>query len=94
MFNRRPPQKTGLDDAITDALAELKGFSPTEEGYTVAVATVETLYKLKEIEKPERISKDTLAVVIGNLLGIAVIVGHERAHLVTSKALSFVLKSR
>jgi hypothetical protein len=36
------------------------------------------------------ISNDTLAIVLGNLLGIAMIVEHERASIVTSKALGFI----
>ena len=41
-----------------------------------------------------RVSPDTMAIVAGNLLGIALIVGHERMNVVTSKALGFVLKSK
>lgn len=39
------------------------------------------------------VSKDTLMIVGGNIIGILVIVGHERMHLVTSKALSFIKTS-
>jgi len=59
--------------------------------------------RLKEIEadakeraltEPKRISPDTLATIGANLLGIMIIIGHERAHVVTSKALGFIMKLR
>ena len=41
-----------------------------------------------------KISPDTLLVVGGNLLGILLILNFEKADIVTSKALGFVLKGR
>lgn len=41
-----------------------------------------------------KISPDTLLVVGGNLLGILLILNFEKAEIVTSKALNFVLKGR
>lgn len=91
---KRPPQNSKLDEAIDDALGQLAVLDVTDEGYFAMVDSVEKLMKLRQAEKPERLSRETLAVVAGNLLGIMMIVGHERAHVVTSKALAFVLKSR
>lgn len=88
--------KSKLDEAIEAAFEQLNGMVAYEEGtaYTKQLDTIERLMKFKQMEKPERLSRDTLAMVAGNLLGIIIIVGHERAHVVTSKALNFVLKSR
>jgi len=94
MFIKKSLSELKLDKAIEDALDELNGYTTSDEGYTTALANVDTLMKLRKAYKPERLSRDTLAMVAGNLLGIIVIVGHERAHVVTSKALSFVMKSR
>lgn len=41
-----------------------------------------------------KISPDTLLIVGGNLLGILLILNFEKADIITSKALSFVLKGR
>ena len=41
-----------------------------------------------------KISPDTLLIVGGNLLGILLILNFEKADIVTSKALNFVLKGR
>jgi hypothetical protein len=40
------------------------------------------------------VSPDTIAVVAGNLLGIILILGYEKADVITTKALGFVLKGR
>jgi hypothetical protein len=91
---RKPKTKSGLEDAIEDALRELKGHDTTTKEYSTAVDQIVKLHALKQNEKQDRVSKDTLAIVAGNLLGIVMIVGHERAHVITSKAISFVGKFR
>lgn len=47
-----------------------------------------------ELGRRFKVSPDTLAIVLGNLVGIAVVVGYERAHVLTSKAFANVLKTR
>jgi hypothetical protein len=54
----------------------------------------ETALKEKDFSAPKRVSWDTWALVGANLLGIVLIIGHERANVVTSKALGFVSKLR
>lgn len=60
----------------------------------------ETLDRLERINtiinegKRNKISPDTIAMVAGNLLGIALILNYEKAGVITSKALGFVLKGR
>lgn len=85
---------TVLDETIDAALSELKELSTTHPEYQPTLDRVKELYKLKEQNTPKRVSPDTLVLVAGNLAGIALILGYERAHVVTSKALGFVLKSR
>jgi len=41
-----------------------------------------------------KITPDTLLVVTGNLLGIILILHHEKVDIITSKALGFVLRGR
>lgn len=89
---RTPKPKTGLDEAIESALSELKGYTSTEEGYSAIVEQLEKLYKLKEMEKPERVSRDTQLIVAGNLAGILIIVLHEHSHVITSKAFNLIGK--
>lgn len=91
MFKLKPPgEKSKLDEAIDNLFSDMAGLSSDSEDYAKMVQQLSVLYSLKE--EPKRVSPDTLCVVAGNLLGVILIVGHERAHVITSKALLFVQK--
>jgi hypothetical protein len=93
MFNQEPPDETsGLEKAIDEVYSEMARHSSDDDEYAKMVDQLSKLYSLRET--PQRVSPDTLAIVIGNLIGIILIVGHERLHVVTSKALNFVMKLR
>lgn len=47
-----------------------------------------------EVKNKRRISPDTIAIVAGNLLGIILILEHERSHVIASKALGFIIRGR
>lgn len=79
------------------------GFSLKEKELDQKMAEVENVFALKKRElddrreadaKPDRLSKDTLAIVAGNIAGIMLIIGYERVNVIASKALAFVMKSR
>lgn len=93
MFAKRTQnEKTGLEKAIDEAHVELASVMADSEQYSKIADQLVKLYKLREHDSKRQVSPDTLVLVAGNLLGIAMIVGHERAHVVTSKAVSFVMK--
>lgn len=95
MFNSKANRKkTGLEEAIDDVLAAMKGKDKDSNEYEQLVDQLAKLHKLKEDEKPSRVTPDTLIVAGANILGIVLIVGHERAHIVTSRAKDFMLKLR
>lgn len=81
-----------LVDAITKALNCLQTFEPTSKEYADTLSKIEKLNAIKA--KAPRVSPDTVAVVLGNLVGILMILNHERAHVVVTKALGFVMKTR
>lgn len=87
------PAVQGLDEVITQTLTALKNLTPGTDEYTKGVDQLTKLYAARDSlkEKP-RWSLDALVPAFVNLLGIGMILGHERAHVVTSKALSFVPK--
>lgn len=94
MFNRKPdPEDHPLEEAIDQVLNDMKGEPSETEKYAQMVDQLTKLYALKP-KKRERVSPDTWATVGANLAGIVMIVGHERAHVVASKALGFVQKLR
>lgn len=90
MFKKSSSNDDGLEKVIDDVQSQIQGFTVDAPDFAETLTKMERLYKLKALNKPQRVSPDTLATVAGNLLGILVIVGHERAHVVTSKALTFI----
>lgn len=99
MFNEKPvTNKDGVAEAITSLLEDMSGLNSDSPEYAKMVDQLTKLYALKEIDAkidhPRRVSADTLAIVGGNILGIVMIVGHERASVLTSKALTLLSKVR
>lgn len=87
-------EDSALVEAIDELFDEMSNYSGDSDEYAKRVDQLSKLYSLKEIDSKKRVSPDTLAIVIGNILGITIIVGYERMNIVTSKALNFVLKLR
>jgi hypothetical protein len=96
MFNQKSKsEKTALEMAIDQLHAEMAGAMGDSEEYDRYTDQLTKLYKLREHDAPRRlVNPDTLVLAGANVLGIILIVGHERAHVVTSKALNFVMKLR
>lgn len=94
MFLAKKNEISPLDKTIDDLHNLMRNYLPESDNYAICVDQLTKLYAIKENTSSKRVSADTLAVVIGNLAGILVIVGHEKAHVVTSKALNFVMKAR
>lgn len=94
MFAKDSEKLSRLDRTIDEAHAEIAGLSVETDDYEKAVSNLARLYTLREEITSRRVSPDTIAIVLGNLIGILVIVGYEQKHVVTSKALSFILKPR
>lgn len=93
MFTRTPdPIDQALEDEIAHVFARVSQLDPESKEYAKAVAQLTKLYALKP-ERPEGVKPDTWVLAGANLLGILFIVSHERAHVVTSKAVSFVGKA-
>lgn len=90
MFTFKPPDDSGLQKVIDDHIAQMKDEPVTSDDYPKMVQHLTELYSLKE--KPQRLDPNTAAIVLGNILGIILIVGHERAHVITTRAKDFILR--
>lgn len=91
---KTPTEPTTLDILIDDLIAVMPTYPRDSDEYAAMVTQLVKLYPLKDAERPKTLSPDVLATISANLLGIAAILWHERAGIVTSKALSFVMKLR
>ena len=94
MYTRNSDESKGLREAIDELFLEMSYVPCDSEEYAQMMDQLSKLYSLKEFDSKRRLSPDTLAIVLGNLTGIILIVGHERMNVVTSKALNFILKLR
>ena len=87
-------EKTMLEKEIEEVLLDMKDMYVDSDEYEVALNHLSTLHEINSKEKKWNVSPDTMAVVAGNLLGIMLILKHEELNVITSKAMSFVIKGR
>jgi len=83
-----------LDEPIAKLLTEMNTYDPDTEEFRVAIEYLERLMKLKTEERRSSISPDTMAIVIGNLLGILIIVAYEQKHVMVSKGMGLILRTK
>lgn len=97
MFKKKPSaEDIAFTKALTTALEELPALTADSDEYTAAIKNIEMLHNLMATNKKSkfRVSGDTLLSVGGSLAGIIMILGYEKANVLTSKALGFVLKTK
>lgn len=101
-------RETQLQREIDRLLRSLRKIDPSESTkYKAILEEIQILTKLLEKETPvppqvepeskqkrEPLKADTLLIVLGNLVGIGMVLFWEHSHPVVSKALGFVLKSK
>lgn len=94
MFDKKLKRPLAIEMAMDRAIRDLNNQPIGSPDYVKAMETVFKLHRLIEEDKSSTVSKDTLAVVIGNLLGILLIIMHEDVNVITSRALGLLLKPR
>lgn len=91
IFQKNPSK---LDEPINKILARMDDVEVGNEECDKLTKQLERLMKLQAEEPRGGISPDTLAIVVGNLLGILTIVAYEQKHVMVSKALGLILRSK
>ena len=91
MFSKPPSL---IDMALDRAIREMNRHEIGSTEYAKRLDIVIKLHKMKEEEKPSFVSKDTMAIIGANLLGIFMIIQHEHVNVIASKAMNLVLKPR
>jgi len=93
LFNRN--ESSDLDEAIIKLKLELETYGPGDPEWDTHLDRLERLIELRSKTMPRtRISPDTMAMVVGNLLGILIIVGYEHSHVMVSKASGFIIRPK
>ena len=83
-----------VDEAIGKVLTEMRTYDLDTKEYREAFEHLERLMRMRTEDRRNRISPDTMAIVIGNLVSVLIIVGYERGHVMTSKAMTYVVKPK
>lgn len=87
-----PKKNTYVDNEISRVVIALQEKEPTSEEYSALLEKLSKLQKIRQEEKPDTVSSNTIAMGAVNLTGILLILQHENLHVISSKALSFVSK--
>jgi hypothetical protein len=91
---KTPAEPTSLDLAIDKLFTHMSAEYGDTDSYSKLADQLVKLQTLKDASRPDRLSADAKATIAANLAGILLILNHERAGIVTSKALSFIQKLR
>lgn len=94
IFTAKEDRPTSLNELIANVQTQMASYDANSEEFLVMSDQLDRLYKLKASNKHSRVSPDALVAVAGNLAGIGLILNYERLHVVTSKALGFVIKAK
>lgn len=86
-------KKIDLKNEIERLTLELEKTDPKSPEYQIIANNLDLLICMRN-NKPMRISTDTIVVAATNILGILLILNYENLHVVSSKAIGFILKGR
>lgn len=90
MFKRaEDPIKKALDAQILDLFRDMTDADAYDEDYQIMASTVTKLYELRQ---KERVSMDAVIAAVTHLAGLAVVLQHERVHVIASKAFGLIKK--
>lgn len=89
MFNRKPKDKQRIDHAID---ATFDAYNPESDDALKQFKLLKGLHAIKAQIEPKGASADTKLLVLGNLVGIGIVVAYERSHVFASKAIQQTLK--
>lgn len=85
-----------LDESITSLISDLAGLDSDSDAYIAAITALKALMEARNADKAEAransLSAESVAKIAANLLGIGLILGFEKANVLTTKSLSFVPK--
>lgn len=82
-----------IDDEIERVSQKLKTHEVGSGEWNQCLSALNDLHRM-DFERNPPVSRDALAGIGANLLGILMIIKHESVNVITSKALSFVIKSK
>lgn len=92
VFERK--KRSVVDEEIDRVHSKMLEVEMISEDYIALLAALDRLIKLKSEERSNRVSPDTLAIVGGNLAGILIVVGYEYGHVIASRGMNMLLRTK
>lgn len=94
MAKKTPNEPVGIDKAIARLFEDMEGVDADSPEYAKMMKMQIKLHKMKILKKEPFLTPAQWLPVAGNLLGILIVTNFERANVLTSKAMSLIIKSR
>lgn len=86
--------QAALDREITRLVDQLCSLPADSKEYAAVTDNIKILCEAREKKDPSSISTEMLLSIGANLIGLLVILNFEKTGIITSKALSFLWKSK
>ena len=87
-----PPESRTVDDEVKRLLFYMETMDVYSDEYITAVNNLKVLCEARSRKPARKVEPETIIAVAGNLIGILVILQHERFNVVTSRALALIRK--
>ena len=94
MFKPFSQPESEYDKQIRRVIRELETSEPGSDQYGKLLDRLQKLQKMRAEDRPDRPSADTLAQVSANLIGMLLIIQYERVHVISTKALGFIPRTK
>lgn len=92
-LNKSNPEPTAEEEIKTILLSTLKNLTPGTPEYTAVLDQYDKFHKTLP-KKDSWLKPELLVPAAANLIGIGAILNYERFHVVASKAIGLVIKTR
>ncbi len=86
--------KVTFQTEVDRLLVKLNELTPDSEEYVKIVKSLDVLCTARAQKANDAPSIDTLLMVGANIVGLLLVLNYEQAHILTGKAMSFILKGR
>lgn len=83
-----------IDKQIQMVLVEMDDVGVESNRYPELITHLERLHDLKAKKRRDPVSRNTWAIIGGNLLGILIIVAYEQKHVITTKAQNMIIRPK
>lgn len=89
-----PKVNTYVDGEIARVVKALEDKEVSDEKYDTLLNRLQKLHGMRQDEKPDTVSSDTIALIAANILGILLIIRHEHVNVISTKAFSMLPRPR